>query len=648
MPEQMGQEMKAEGRQRATPWKSLMDWRAMMSNKKGDSPDRSGSGQGWECASPVAPNTLIDRARGSLAYALQPIVNIHTGSVYGYEALLRGVGELGFSDVYSLLEHAWHEGSACALDRLLRALAIRHFAQLPNAARYRLFFNLDPRLIELERPEQTLELLRRHDLPAETICLELSERADLTATPGVARVIAAYRRHRFQLAIDDFGAGYSGLRLLYEHPPDHLKIDRFFISGIADDHKKRLFVASTVQLAHAMGISVIAEGVETERELIACKEVGCDLVQGYLIARPQLDVWALRSSYDRIPIIHQDNRRDLPGDRALIEKSLERIPPLQAAAGAKAMFDAFRFAKAHHVIPLVDAAERPLGLIHEVDIKEFIYSTYGRDLIVNPAFARPLPDFTRPCPVVDIHDSAARLLEAFSASTDPVGLIVTQDARYLGFISATALLRLIDQKNLAVARDQNPLTKLPGNIPIHEYVSRALIEREHTWYLAYLDFDHFKAFNDNYGFRLGDRAILMFAELLQKQLGAGSWFVGHIGGDDFFAGIRDAPAEDVIDQLRQMLATFRTDVQSLYDPEDRQRGHVRTHDRFGQERDIPLMRCSAALIVIRPGDDYGCIEALSRTIAEMKHQAKASEPGLVFRQDPDPRGSAQTVPEASS
>lgn len=598
-------------------------------------------------AAPAEQYVFFAQARRTLAYALQPIVNIHTGSVYGHEALLRGVTELGFKDVSGLLDHAWNSGFACALDRLLRDLAITRFAQLPNASRYRLFFNLDPHLLDLDRPQITSDLLRRHGLSPETFCLELSEKASLTASPQVAELIEAYRRHRFHLAIDDFGSGYAGLRLLYEHPPDLLKIDRFFISGIAEDHRKRLFVANTVQLAHVMGISVIAEGVETEAEFLACKDVGCDLVQGYLIARPQLDIDVLLPCYEQVIEINRRDQRELHGDLALIQECLTHLTPLSISASVTTMFDAFRVTQVHHVIPVLDDAERPLGLIHEVDIKEYIYSIYGRDLIVNPAFSRSLRDFVRPCPVVDIHASAERLLEAFSANINPSGLLVTQDDRYLGFISATSLLQLVEQKNLAAARDQNPLTKLPGNIPIYEYVSRILGERDSAWHLVYFDFDNFKAFNDHYGFRLGDRAILMFAELLQKHLGAGTWFIGHIGGDDFFAGTQNAPTNQVIDQMRNLLGKFSTDVQSLYDPEDRRRGYVRASDRFGEERDMPLMRCSAAVIEIRPGEDFGNVDSLSRIIAAMKHQAKASSSGLVFRHDPNPRGSALTLPESS-
>lgn len=584
---------------------------------------------------------FLSRARASLRYALQPIVNIHTGSVFGYEAVLQGVTAMGFQDAEDLLVHASDLGIANALDAVLRELAIALFAELPHAERCRLLFNLDPNPIALEHPKRTLELLERHGLAPETFCPVLSVRADPACNPHVEQVIHAYRQQRMRFAIDDLGNGCAGLRQLYAHPPDLAKLDHFFIGGIAEDQRKRRFVANAVQLAHLLGIRVIAADVETERELLACREVGCDLVQGNLIAHPRQDVQALPPTYERVAEIHARNRRERPGDLALIEPFLEYIPPLHLSDHLKQMFDAFRVDKQHHVIPVLDAADQPLGLIHESDIKDLVYSNYGRHLILNPSFARRMLEFVRPCPVVDIHDSAERLLSAYSATVNPAGVIVTRDARYHSFISAIALLQLMEQKNLAAARDQNPLTKLPGNDPIHRYVSEALDDSERTWHLVYLDFDHFKAFNDHYGFRRGDRVILLFAELLRQVLGSGQWFVGHIGGDDFFAGIRDAAWPAVIESIRNLLAKFRRDVQSLYDPEDQRRGYLRATDRYGQVRDMPLMRCSAAMLEMGPGDDYGESDQLGQMIAELKHAAKSSASGLVLRSGA--RGTSQVI-----
>lgn len=585
-----------------------------------------------EAISPGQRYAFLKQVRERVGYALQPIVNIHTGVVYGYEALLRGVAQLGFPDVQTLFSYACGHRIAHSLDMTLRERAIGQFARLPNAGAFRLFLNMDPRImdVDVERPEKTLDLLQRFGLGPDVICFELSEIADLTTNPHLGRIISAYRAHRFQIAIDDFGTGYSGLKLLYEHPPELLKIDRFFIQRIADDYKKRLFVANTVQLAHVMGISVVAEGVETERELMTCKEVGCDLVQGFLIARPTLQVEELRHRYEDVAEINRRSRRAPPNDKALVQRCLEVIPPICIDDGIKSLFEAFRHTGHHHVLPAVDAVGRPVGVIHEADIKELIYSGYGRDLITNRAYGRSLRDFVRPCPVVDVESSPERLLEAYSSADSPAGLILVDDFRYLGFVSATSLIRLIDEKNLAAARDQNPLSKLPGNTIIHEYVSNALEDRRSTWHLVYLDFDNFKAFNDLYGFRRGDRAILMFAELLRKELSAQRWFVGHVGGDDFFVGIQDADPGEVMDQVACLLAQFRIDVQSLYEPDDRMRGWITAADRWGEVRNFPLMTCSAAILPVRPEDDYGCVEDLGRAIATMKKEAKASETGIVL------------------
>src|SRR3546814_8596416 len=85
------------------------------------------------------------------------------------------------------------------------------------------------------------------------------------------------------LALDDFCQGYSRLRLLHEHQPDYVKIDRYFISGISAEPKKRLFLSRIVDVMHVLGICMIAEGVETEAEFRTCKDLGFDLAQGFLV-----------------------------------------------------------------------------------------------------------------------------------------------------------------------------------------------------------------------------------------------------------------------------------------------------------------------------------------------------------------------------
>ena len=148
--------------------------------------------------------------------------------------------------------------------------------------------NLDNRILDSRdyRIGGTQALLNGLGVRPGRVCFEISERHKIN-TDSATETLSVYRRQGYRLAIDDFGAGYAGLALLYDQQPDILKIDRFFISDIPRDEKKRLFVTAMVELAHALDIQVIAEGVETTEELAACRSVGCDLAQGWHIGMPK-------------------------------------------------------------------------------------------------------------------------------------------------------------------------------------------------------------------------------------------------------------------------------------------------------------------------------------------------------------------------
>ena len=236
---------------------------------------------------------FIQRILRNVDFAFQPIVNIHTGASYGFEALLRGHVEAGFVSIQSLFDEAYRRQALHRVDMILKEKAVAKFVKLckrlgKSVSEVRLFFNLDNRLLDSAdyQPGATPGILDRYQMPPSALCLEISERHENAMAREASNLLAAYQREAYKLAIDDFGAGYSGLQLLYQYKPNFLKIDRFFISGIDSDHKKKLLVATTTELAHVLGIQVVAEGIETERELLACREAGCDYLQGYFIARP--------------------------------------------------------------------------------------------------------------------------------------------------------------------------------------------------------------------------------------------------------------------------------------------------------------------------------------------------------------------------
>jgi diguanylate cyclase (GGDEF)-like protein len=128
-------------------------------------------------------------------------------------------------------------------------------------------------------------------------------------------------------------------------------------------------------------------------------------------------------------------------------------------------------------------------------------------------------------------------------------VILTENLRYAAVLSASSLLKIINEKQPKTAQDQNPLTSLPGNRSIRDYVQHAIRNGSGTRFFCYCDFDNFKPFNDRYGFQNGDLAIALFASLLRHRFVSEGKFLGHVGGDEFFVGVTGGTRAELEDVL---------------------------------------------------------------------------------------------------
>jgi diguanylate cyclase (GGDEF)-like protein len=567
------------------------------------------------------------RIVAALDYAFQPVVNIYSGFVFGFEALLRNWREAGFNSLPHLFDTAYGERRLYMLDLLLRGKAIEKFARIPFHARCKLLFNLDNRVLLMPdySPGNTGKLLSRFGLHPSSLVFEISERHEFEVVSATEAILAQYK----QIAIDDFGSGHSGLQLLFHSDPEFIKIDRFFIADIDADVKKRLLVSSMVNLAHALGIQVIAEGVETEAEFFACKTLGCDLVQGYLVQRPVSDIGQLRFRYDAVNDLNMRDRRDTKThDLRLLRGKLERVEPIRQSQlhdlseGINLTFEFFQKDKNHAFFPVINDNDEPLGIIREKDLKEFVYSRYGKDLLFNRAVGKTMMEFVSRCPVADIHSRIETILEVFANDPNNEGMILTENGRYAGFLGALSLIRVVNENNMAMASDQNPLTRLPGNNLVNKRLTQVLEDTGAHYTLAYFDIDHFKAFNDVYGFRMGDRAILLFADIL-KDASLNRFFIGHIGGDDFFSIFKSGEETRAIrERVRWIIGRFAEDAISLYDSQDRQRGYLKTEDRRGHMSKFPLLSVSAGVLHMRRGRRVYTLEEVGAHAAALKKMAK--------------------------
>ena len=393
-----------------------------------------------------------------------------------------------------------------------------------------------------------------------------------------------------------------------------------------------MLAASIVNIAHLMGSLVIAEGVETPEEYYSCKTIGCDLLQGFLVQAPELDLRKLKKSYGMVEELHSRDRRNASNeDESMILAEMEHIEPISYDAAPIDILEAFKKNKKTTFIPVVDHNHEALGIIREEAIKEYAYSEFGRYLLVNPNAERAIEKFISRIPKVDIHTPVERIMESFTTSDDLEGVIITDRLQYAGMLRAQSLLRIVNEKKLAAAIDQNPLSDLPGNKRIYEYVSKALQDNAERHVIAYFDFDNFKAYNDTYGFRQGDRVILLFAELLKAKSFLNHRFVGHIGGDDFFMGVKGVSLDVVVGEIQQIAGKFCSSVESFYDPATIRRGYLEGVDRNGHDCVFPLMSISSAVLELPPDrEQIYSPEEIGRVMAEMKKKAKRS-PEKLYR-----------------
>ena len=572
------------------------------------------------------------RYAGVLDIAFQPIVDIHTGRVFGFEALTRNVQALGFSSPTEFFDRCADDGQLAQMEEYRLTQAFDKFVRIDGHKNLKLFLNLDGRNI-MAGPKLGIviaALRDRYELTNANLALEVSERHELSETEGGIPALLNLRQQFGSLTLDDFGSGHANLQLFYHLEPTILKLDRFIIFSIGSDPKKSVFLQHIVRMAHLLGSLVVAEGVETPQEYYVCRELGCDLVQGYAVARPTTALSELELSYANIASLRNNDRRKTESDTNMIIGQLDTAEPIRINQDIVEVFDRFKIDRERTFFPVVDQVGFPVGLIHERDLKVIIYSMYGRELIRNPRRgAMALANFIKPCTVANINASTEKILEIFSSRPDSEGVLIVKESQYGGFLHARSLLKIINEKSLQLARDQNPLSRLAGNILIQEYLAAAVADAPAEYHFAYLDFDHFKPFNDKFGFRTGDRAILMCADILRSAFTKEGCFVGHVGGDDFFIGFRNVTAGVAVTEIQDALTKFSRDVESLYPHEDRHNGYIKAVARDGNTQQFPLLAISGAILHKVARRNLPSMDTLSALIAEAKKAAKQAPEKLV-------------------
>ena len=226
-----------------------------------------------------ADGTSLDFA---ITFAFQPVVDLRKRRIASYEALVRGQAGEGAKSILDRVD----EGNLYKFDQACRTKAIELASRLD--LRTQLNINFLPNAVYEPAAciRQTIAASRRYDFPIDRLTFEVSESEHLTDVAHLTRIFREYKRLGFKTAIDDFGAGYSGLTLLAEFQPDYLKLDMKLVRDVHEAPARQAIVRGIVVVCRDLGIEIVAEGIEKEAEAAWLHAAGIDLFQGYFFARP--------------------------------------------------------------------------------------------------------------------------------------------------------------------------------------------------------------------------------------------------------------------------------------------------------------------------------------------------------------------------
>lgn len=238
----------------------------------------SSNGCGNKCQ--MTPGTEMD-----FSIAFQPIVNLKTKAVFGYEALVRGIN----NEPASFILEQLNDDNRYAFDQAIRVKAIEKAVELGVDSV--LSINFFPNAVY--QPETcirtTLQACEKSGFPTNKVMFEVTESEQIQDHEHLKNIFDYYNSTGFITAIDDFGAGFSGLNLISDWQPNIVKLDMNLIRNINEDSTRQFLVESVVGFAHKVGIDIISEGIETELELETLRAMGIDLFQGYLFAKPAFE-----------------------------------------------------------------------------------------------------------------------------------------------------------------------------------------------------------------------------------------------------------------------------------------------------------------------------------------------------------------------
>lgn len=556
----------------------------------------------------------------------QPIVSLRDGRVFGYEALSR-VSEKGlFDNVEEMFRCAEKNELIWQLEQVCRRAILKGIYEQKESfdeSKAKLFINVSPRVLhsEMFKAGFTRQYTSRYGIDTEKIVFEITERERIEREESFIETINHYKEQDYMIAIDDLGTGYSGLKRICTLFPQFVKLDISLVREVHISPTKYAMIKGMVEFSEHSGIPLIAEGIETKKELETLIKLGVQYGQGFYLARPEKE---LRPCIDEAyQVILENNSKKTTSNYLGVKRyyvkniaiSALTVPPDIKMENVLSYMEKNTEANG---ICIVENG-RVLGVLTREKLLRQMGGRYGFALHHNREIVELADKNFLQVEGTDSISSVAKI--AMERENDSLYdfIVVCEDGKYLGIVTVQDILKKSMEIDVDLAKSSNPLTGLPGNIVIEEEI-RACVEDGNPCTIFYFDLDNFKAFNDVYGFEKGDEVICILSDILKQKAG-NKQFVGHIGGDDFVMVYRGKPAPDFTESVRR---AFEEKAHKLYSIEDRRKNCITACNRHGEVEVFPLVSVTGVSLT-NENEAFGTYDEVINKLAVYKKAAKVKK-----------------------
>ncbi len=551
----------------------------------------------------------------------QPIISLRDGEILGHEALSRITCKTAIDSVETLFVLAGKYNCLWELEQLCRTKAFEaaFLFMIPPYSK-KLFINVNPNVLydEAFRKGLTKEYLNQYQISPINIIFEITERNIIRDITGFLAAVDHYKNQNYQIAIDDAGAGYSGLNLISDIKPNYIKLDMKLIRHVHSDRLKAALVRGMVELSKISNINIIAEGIETADELETLINLGVRYGQGYFIQFPEAEVREIRP--DIIHLIKELNRKK----NGTMANNIFNMPIENLCTNTGTILPNELVPDVYDTIKrdsggiglCVTDHDIPIGIVTKEKLALKLSGQYGFALYQNKSISHVMDqDFLS----VDC-EMPVNIVSSIAMSREHDKLydfiVITKNGRYLGTVTIRDLLKKTTEIEVAAAKHQNPLSGLPGNLIIEQRLQHC-ISSDREYSVAYLDIDNFKAYNDAYGFENGDLIIKFLTGIIRRNVHQNE-FIGHVGGDDFVIVINEHVEEEY---FQRIVTEFETEVLNFYTQEDIEKGYIVTMNRRNMVEKFPLITLTV-VSVNNKSQRFKDMFELTETLAGLKKLKK--------------------------